>query len=283
MEEKNSLSTNFRKKIYNIVRKMMSTTKNFEIEILNEEKLKTDGTTIYAVNHSNFHDVPTMTELSDEHFFLLAGVQNLRLVDKIGFFLLGSIYVDRKNKTSKNSVKDTMIDLANKGNHLLIFPEGTWNVTANKLVLPLNWGIIDIARVTGTKIKPINLEYFDGKCVVNVGDDIVVSKDDDKKEKIDELEEIMATLKWDTLEGRGIFTRTSITEKDFASYTTDRFEEYKSLNPEEEKSVIRKVYDTEEDVFKFFEDIELNGDNAFLAKSQSRYLEKYSSEGKKVR
>lgn len=283
MEEKNSLSTNFRKKIYNIVRKMMSTTKNFEIEILNEEKLKTDGTTIYAVNHSNFHDVPTMTELSDEHFFLLAGVQNLRLVDKIGFFLLGSIYVDRKNKTSKNSVKDTMIDLANKGNHLLIFPEGTWNVTANKLVLPLNWGIIDIARVTGAKIKPINLEYFDGKCVVNVGDDIVVSKDDDKKEKIDELEEIMATLKWDTLEGRGIFTRTSITEKDFASYTTDRFEEYKSLNPEEEKSVIRKVYDTEEDVFKFFEDIELNGDNAFLAKSQSRYLEKYSSEGKKVR
>lgn len=283
MEEKNSLSTNFRKKIYNIVRKMMSTTKNFEIEILNEEKLKTDGTTIYAVNHSNFHDVPTMTELSDEHFFLLAGVQNLRLVDKIGFFLLGSIYVDRKNKTSKNSVKDTMIDLANKGNHLLIFPEGTWNVTANKLVLPLNWGIIDIARVTGAKIKPINLEYFDGKCVVNVGDDIVVSKDDDKKEKIDELEETMATLKWDTLEGRGIFTRTSITEKDFASYTTDRFEEYKSLNPEEEKSVIRKVYDTEEDVFKFFEDIELNGDNAFLAKSQSRYLEKYSSEGKKVR
>ena len=37
------------------------------------------------------------------------------------------------------------------------------------------------ARVTGAKIKPINLEYFDGKCVVNVGDDIVVSKDDDKK------------------------------------------------------------------------------------------------------
>lgn len=283
MEEKNSLSTNIRKKIFKIVRKMMSTTKNFEIEILNEEKLKTNGTTIYAVNHSNFHDVPTMTELSDEHFFLLAGVQNLRLIDKIGFFLLGSIYVDRKNKTSKNNVKDTMIDLANKGNHLLIFPEGTWNVTANKLVLPLNWGIIDIARATGAKIKPINLEYFDGKCVVNVGDDIVVLKDDSKQEKIDELEESMATLKWDTLEGRGVFTRTSITEKDFDVYTTDRFEEYKSLNPEEEKSVIRKVYDDEEDVFKFFNHIELNSNNAFLAKAQSRYLDKYEDEEKKVR
>ena len=94
----NNFSTELRKKIYFLVRKMLSTTRNFEFKFLNEEKLETDGTVIYSVNHSNCHDLPTIAEISNEHFFLLAGVQNLRLIDKLAFFLLGCIYVDRKNK-----------------------------------------------------------------------------------------------------------------------------------------------------------------------------------------
>ena len=276
-DNKNSLSTEFRKKIYNIVRKMMSTTRNFKIEVLNEEKLKTNGTTIYAVNHSNYHDIPTVSEISNEHFFLLLGVQKLRLIDRIAFFLLGRIYVDRKDKISKQEAKEQMIDLASKGNHLLIFPEGTWNVTPNKLVLPLNWGIIDIARTTGAKIKPINFEYFGDKCFVNVGDDIIVTKDDDKKQKIDELEESMATLKWQTLEGNGIYSRTSITEKDFECYTKDRFEEYKPIDPDYESSIIRKVYDTEEEVFSHFRDLKITKETAFLIKPKNEYNDKYET------
>jgi len=279
----NSLSIEFRKKIYNIVRKMMSTTRNFEIEILNKEKLETTGTTIYAVNHSNYHDIPTVAEISNEHFFLLLGVQKLRLIDKIAFFLLGRIYVDRKNKDSKRNAKEQMIDLVSKGNNLLIFPEATWNVTPNKMVLPLNWGIIDIARVTGAKIKPINFEYFGNKCYVNVGEDIVVSKTDDKQLKIDELEESMSTLKWQILENNGIYSRSSITEKDFECYTTDRFDEYKPIDPEYEKSVIRKVYDTEEEVFKHFKNIEITKENAFLMKAKNEYLDKYPDESSKIR
>jgi len=281
--EKNSLSTELRKKIYFIVRKMMSTTRNFEIEIFNKEKLETNGTTIYAVNHSNYHDIPTVSEISNEHFYLLLGVQKLRIIDRIAFFLLGRIYVDRKNKESKRMAKEQMIDLSSKGNHLLMFPEATWNTTPNKLVLPLNWGIIDIARTTGAKIKPINFEYVEDKCYVNVGDDIIVSKEDDKQTKIDELEESMATLKWETLEKFGTFERCSITEKDFECYTTDRYDEYKPLDVEYEQSVIRKVYDTEEEVFAHFRDIEITKDNVFLLKLKNAYNEKYPEEERKVR
>ena len=273
--DKNSLSTEFRKKIFFLVRKMMSTTRNFEIEIFNKEKLENEGTVIYSVNHSNCHYVPTMAEIADEHFFLLAGVQRLRLVDKIAFFLLGRLYVDRKNKESKNKTKQEMIDLVSKGNDLLIFPEGTWNVSPNKLTLPLNWGIIDIARVTKAVIKPINFEYIGDKCFVNVGDDIRVLENDTKEEKIEQLKEAMATLKWETIEKQGIFSRTSITEKDFECYTTDRYDEYKSLDVEYEQKIIRKEYDTFQDVFKHFNSIELNSDNAFLAKAQADYIENY--------
>lgn len=280
-EDRNSLSTELRKKIYNIVRKMMSTTRNFEIEVFNKEKLNVEGPVIYSVNHSNCHDVPTISEISDEHFFLLAGVQRLRLVDKIAFFLLGRVYVDRKNKESKQRSKEQMIDLVSKGNNLLIFPEGTWNVTPNKLTLPLNWGIIDIAKATGAVIKPINLEYIKDKCYVNIGDDIIVLPTDTKEDKIEELKEAMATLKWEILEMQGVFSRTSITEKDFECYSTDRFEEYKNLNVQYEKDIIRKDSVDEEEVFEHFRYIELTADNAFLAKSQRSYLDKYGDEIKR--
>lgn len=40
-----------------------------------------------------------------------------------------------------------------------MFPEGTWNLTENLLMLPMKWGIIDIAKETGAQIIPTALEY----------------------------------------------------------------------------------------------------------------------------
>ena len=146
--------------------------------------------------------------------------------------------------------------------------------------LPLNWGIIDIARSTNATIKPINLEYVDSKCYINVGDDIKVSSSDDKKEKIEELEDAMATLKWETIEKFGIVSRDTITEKDFECYTTDRYDEYKPLNPEYEKTVPRKEYDDEREVFEHLNSIEINSNNAFLARGRNDYNDVYEERPK---
>lgn len=267
-------------RIFGIVQKMMHTTRNFDIEIINGVNLNNKENVIYVVNHSNCHDIPTIAEISKNHFYLLLGVQKLRIMDRIAFFLLGSKYVDRKNKESKHQVKSDLIDIVNRGNSLLIFPESTWNTTENKLMLPAHWGVIDIAKETHREIKPINLYYTNNKCYVNVGQNIAVDKEDSKESKYQEMMEALSTLAWENMEQLGINKRSSITKDDYKAYSIDRFNEYKPLDVEYEQSIIRKEHDIEEDVLKFFNEIELNENNAFLAKEQLRYKDDYGEEKK---
>lgn len=275
---KNLKSNNISKihKIFHpMVKAMMKTTRNFDIEIINKERLNKSCTTIYAVNHSNCHDIPTICEIVDDQFFLLLGVQKLRLIDKFVFDLNGKVMVDRKDKKSKQLAKSKLINLSLNCNDILMFPEGTWNTTENKLVLPLNWGIIDIAKVSGAVIKPINLEYIDNKCYVNIGEDIVVNLEDDKHEKIEELKNSLATLKWETLEKYSVCSRKNITNRDYEKYSSDRYCEYKPINYEYEKSVIRSKYIEEQQVFEHLKILNLNINNSFLAKSKIDYENKY--------
>lgn len=273
--KQNKFKTKLHEILHPLVKILMKTTKNFDIEILNPEKLKRNGTTIYAVNHSNYHDIPTMCEIAQKQFYVLLGIQNLRLIDRIVFALNGNVYVDRKNSKDKNLSKEELIKLSINDSDLLIFPEGTWNTTENRLLLPLNWGIIDIAKISGAVIKPINLEYIGKKCYINVGDDITVEIKDDKYEKIKELETSMATLKWITLEQMGVKSRNDITYHDYETYTEERYKEYPKLNREYESSVIRKVYDTEEEVFSHLKTLKLNKNNAFLGRTKSDYINTY--------
>ena len=254
---------------------LMKTTKNFKIEIINKEKLVVSGPTIYVANHSNFHDIPTMCEIVPSPFTVLLGVQNLRIIDRIVFFLNGSIYVDRHNPISRANSKVELIKTVVNGGNLLVFPEATWNLTENKLLLPLNWGVIDVAKKTGATIKPIVMEYEEGKCNIMIGDDLIVKETDSKEEKIEELTEQMATMKWNLIERKGLTKRENISQKDLDVYTVDRCAEYPCLDVEYEKSVIRKPYVTEEDVFMHLENIEINQNNAFLQKIKNDYIKRY--------
>ena len=161
---KNMLKTmknTIHKILYQLLLVLFKVQRKHRLHILNNAPdLKKNA--IYAVNHSCKHDMPIACEVIGRHVFVLVGKQQLNLIDKICLCLNGVIYVDRKDRKSKRNAKKVMIDYVLKGQNICMFPEGTWNLTPSKPMLPLYWGVIDIARNTGCSIIPLVLEYRAG-------------------------------------------------------------------------------------------------------------------------
>ena len=154
-----------------------------------------------------------------------------------------------------------MIMVLRKGANLIIFPEGTWNLTPSKPMLPLYWGVIDIARYSGKPIIPVILEYTDKKCYVAFGSPMYISQGDDKGEKIKELSDIMAALKWQIWEK---YRDTGCnTAAEWDNEAKKRVTNYPKLDYEYECSVIRKEVFTFEN-YVDLDRIEPSRTNAFL-------------------
>jgi len=223
---------------------------------------KIDGNAIFAVNHSNRYDIPYTCEVLGRQCYVLIGKQPLELIDRQAFILNGTVWVDRKSREDKKKSVAKIINLLRNGANLVIFPEGTWNLTPSKPMLPLYWGIIDIAKASGRPIIPIVLEYTDENCYVAFGDSMTITADADKGESIRELTDRFTTLKWTIWER---FSDTGCnTAEEWEAEVQKRFAEYPKLDYEYEKSVVRKEYDTAEEVFGFVENLILSKGNAFL-------------------
>lgn len=221
--------------------------------------------TIFAVNHSNCHDTATVCEIVKKHLFVLAGKENLKISDRVLFILNGVVFVERNKKSSKASSKEKVVSKIKKGNNLLIFPEGTWNLTDSSPMLPLNWGIVDIAKETKAPIVPINLEYTKTECYFTIGDKIYFDEKISKKDAINQLTDVMATqrfLTWEYFSKNGIRIFNNKTE--YNEYLQYCLNEYPKLDFNYEKSIILKKHDNYHDVFSHLDCLDPNENNAFL-------------------
>lgn len=198
-----------------------------------------EDSVIYAVNHSNKYDVPIVAEIVKSHVWILVGKQRLDLMDRIFFALNGSVWVDRKNKCDRGNAKTKVKSLLQEGNSIVIFPEGTWNLTASKPMLPLYWGIIDIARETGRPIIPLVLEYKEKQVSAKFGEMLFIEKDADKAKEICRLADIMATLKWEIWEQEPIVERNNLVENEWNIEVQKRLSEYPKIDIEYELSCVR--------------------------------------------
>lgn len=133
-----------------------------------------DRPIIFAANHFTFMDTPIMERVTNRRCYILSGKQSLPFVDWLFFALIGSIWVDRKSGADMKASKDAIIEYLQKGQSVLWFPEGTWNLTDNLLVIPLKWGIVEIAKQAGAQIIPVALRYdrTENICQVKFGQPI---------------------------------------------------------------------------------------------------------------
>lgn len=206
---------------------------------------------IFAVNHTNSQDIPLACTAIGRHSYLLIGKQNLEPMDEMFFNLNGAIYVDRMDKADKKHSKDAMVEYLKKNTSIIMFPEATWNLTDEKLMLPMRWGIIDIAKEANAQIVPLILDY-DKKtktCRAKFGKTISVSKDSDKKELIRDLRDEMASIRYEFFESNGTFKREEIDTLELREGIRSAVDEYPKLDYNYEQGTIFKPYTENEEAF----------------------------------
>lgn len=203
-------------------------------------RLLPDKPVIYAVNHFCFADTPIMGRIAPKRSYILVGQQRLGLSDWLYFILNGVIFVDRKDKADMAASKLAMSAYLRKGRSIVMFPEGTWNLTDNQLMLPMKWGIIDIAKETDAQIVPVVLEYDhkSKRCFVRFGEPMIFSAEGNKAEAIAALRDTMATMRWELWKRMGLFPRAELdleVERRKLFYSV---EEYPPIDWEYESSCI---------------------------------------------
>lgn len=221
---------------------------------------------IYAVNHFCFADTPIMGRITPKRSYILLGKQRLGFSDWLYFMLNGVIFVDRKDKEDMAASKQAMSAYVNKGRSIVMFPEGTWNLTENQLMLPMKWGIIDIAKETGAQIIPTVLEYDreQKKCLVRFDTPMIFSPEDNKAEGIASLRDTMATMRWEFWERNGTFCRADLdmgAERKKLFYSVV---EYPPIDWEYESSCVYHPYAVPDHVFAHLDQLIPCLENAFL-------------------
>lgn len=84
--------------------------------------------------------------------------------------LNGVVYVNEKSNIDRHNTKEIMIRLLKAGNSMMIFPEGTWNLSENELIYDIPYGTASISIETNTPIIPIAIEQYENRFVINTRD-----------------------------------------------------------------------------------------------------------------
>ena len=230
--------------LYPILMFLTGTKVRCKVETVNTYTHLPSKPIIFAANHSAFQDTPIMLRVTKRRSYALLGTQNLAFIDRVFFALNGTIWVDRRDKADMAATKNGILAYLQKGQSVLWFPEGTWNLTASQLMMPMKWGIIEVARSAGAQIIPAALDYDReaNTCRVKFGAPIAGDALENKAEAIRDLRDAMATLRWDLMRNQPILHRADITPEQLQKEMYRVIDDYPPLNWEYESSCIYDPY-----------------------------------------
>lgn len=146
----------------------------------------------------------------------------------------GLILVTKKKENWKSRInsKLDMITVLLKGHSIIIFPETAWNLSPNRLHLPVNYGFLDVAQKTGRPVVPMVMEYtYDTSgskekityIHLRYGEPIRVTEKDSLADKLEEFKEKISTMRWDLIGEKGVFSRREISNTDYINYIKGNF------------------------------------------------------------
>ena len=141
---------------------------------------KNERPVIFAITHVGKYDIERAYEALNEHSILLFGTPEDVHGTFDGFMLEKLLvnYLDTNDKEDRKVAKHQMIKDLKNGANIMWFPEGTWNISPNLLVLPMRYGIIEVALEANVPIVPVALEYdLDNKIYyINIGKNFYANK-----------------------------------------------------------------------------------------------------------
>ena len=295
--EKDELFKNFplKAKLHKVLLELMSLNRRFidkqSLKILKNESVQSDKPVIYAITHIGMYDYQIVSEAIQEHQVPFSGdpEEMYRTFNGLLLELNGIIYCDTDNKEDRNLAKESSIRLLEKGYNLLIYPEGIWNLSPNLLTLPLFPGIINMALEADVEIVPVGILQYDKEFIVNIGKNYKVDKEKTVDEQRQELRDIMATLKYEIIESRGIEEREKIGDyaKKHRNFVDERL--YEWFNKKENKpfyndEILKHRTYREKNIslpnqaFDYFKKIKLNKNNAFMFRKDESLPEEVQTE-----
>lgn len=211
-----TLSKKIKKIIHPILLKMLSLKRNFKLEITGE--IPAGGPYIFVANHFGIDDIPIAGEVIGRHTYVLVSDEDKGTLNGLALSLNGVVWVNRLNKDGRKHSKEQLVRHLKLGHNIMMYPEATWNLSANLLMLPMNFGCITISLETGVPIIPLFFYFTDDTCYVEINKPFYANED--KAESIAKLRDVMATSAWNFAEKHGKTSRINISsdylEKDIA-------------------------------------------------------------------
>ncbi len=233
---------------------------------------------IWVANHGFKDDIVASILAAKRHSYLLLGSlpHFYNTIDAVTSWLNGVVLINRKSAESRHSIIAKAVQAIEYGADFLIFPEGVWNKTPNRLLLDFFPGVYTIACETGAKIAPI-IHYIrdsndksKSNLIHTVVDKPIRIDDLSEKAALELLREIMGTWLYLMMETYGKSTRdaeippsSNFTEV-WSNHLTERIKTATYLDSEIEtrgdfrsKEIIHP-----EDVWRVISDMPLTKENA---------------------
>ena len=180
----------FQEKIHPLLLKLFSSKTSGEIIL--DGKLPEGGPFLIVANHLCIQDIPHLAQALKKHFYLLVSDEDKYNIDGLGLALNGVKWVHRTDKESRQKASEGILEILALGKDFVMYPEATWNLSPNLLMLPMNYGCIRIAIDASVPIVPVVTLFSDGERHTKIGEAFYPS--DDLEKSIDLLRDKMATL-----------------------------------------------------------------------------------------
>lgn len=248
--------TKYKKKLYLLLKEIFSLKRKFirqSLTIIKDERTITNRPIIYAINHNGKYDIEIMSEALKDHTFILMGdpEQLYRTIEGAFLSLNGVVYleVDKEidpKKIDSETSKKTMIRLLQNKFNIMWYPEGIWNLEPNTIILPFQFGIIEVALKSNALIVPVGLDQKDKDFYVSIGKyfDVNLYKNEYETEKdlkiaaSNDLRDLMATELWGIWEYLGKTKRSDVPENFYDNFVNQRLKEWPEFTLEDIKNRI---------------------------------------------
>ncbi len=261
-----------RRYIHPLVIKALSAQRKFKLEVIGS--IPENQQFIFVANHYGADDVPTVGEVIERHMYILASDEERKTLGGLAMNINGVVWVNRMNKAQRKRSTEAMVRHLKLGHNMLIYPEATWNLSPNLLMLPMYYGCISVSLETGVPILPIYLYFTNDACFVEINKPFYPSED--KLESIGMLRDIMATSAWNFMEKQEMLPRAGLDLSMWEKNIWDRFQKLnrarkdpEGMRRHEEQFIFRpKGQTTPEEAFAHLSQLRPCRENAFLFRAR---------------
>lgn len=120
-------------------------------------KLDKKRTYIFAANHSFDEDAISVLQTIDRSAYVLQGSTDQMEHNPVflALWLHGMIYVNRLDKSSRGDAVNKMKRVLRAGTSIVLFPEGAYNNSENRLIMPLFARPYILNKELGVEVVPI--------------------------------------------------------------------------------------------------------------------------------